>query len=412
MNRLLNVVLAMSAALALSACQAMQGSGPHMDNASSVSTQALPYDVVDLTPQSVVAYRAAALPKAPVAMVQPVPAHYVVGPEDVLKVHVVERYAGGIFATLQQPGTLVVTRRVTREGTIEVPFAGTLAVAGLDLRQIQAAIVARLAGKANDPQVMVELDSDRTNTITVSGAVAKPGTFSLLDGTQTLVEAINRAGGPLSLSPAAGGYGGGGGSPPADGGLVPNTTGTGSAGYGLSTGTDRTQVLAPPGKALSDASQMNVALRRQGRVILDKALASVLMGGDVALRAGDEIVVSPLSQVVTILGAVKRAGNLPITKPVMTLSDALGEASGLFDPAANTTGVFVFRAADNPSSSGNRSRIFRLDMLQPVSVFVAQQFVVLPRDVIYVTNAPLYEYDKALVPIYRTLYAVNAARSY
>jgi len=156
---------------------------------------------------------------------------------------------------------------------------------------------------------------------------------------------------------------------------------------------------------------MRVVVRRAGSVILDRPFSEILVGHDTVLQRGDEIVVSPNTRVVTIMGAVGQAGNLPIDKPRMTLADALGAASGLFDTRASTTGVFIFRAADSPHNQASRSRIFRLDLLQPVSIFVSQQFAVYPQDVIYVTNAPLYEYDKVLTPLYRTLAIVNAART-
>jgi polysaccharide export outer membrane protein len=62
---------------------------------------------------------------------------------------------------------------------------------------------------------------------------------------------------------------------------------------------------------------------------------------------------------------------------------------------------------NNPST---RARVFRLDLAQPVSIFVAQQFGMQPRDVIYVTNAPLYEYNKILTAIYRTFSIVGVAK--
>jgi polysaccharide export outer membrane protein len=61
----------------------------------------------------------------------------------------------------------------------------------------------------------------------------------------------------------------------------------------------------------------------------------------------------------------------------------------------------------NPTARG---RVFRLDLFQPVSIFVAQQFGLQARDVIYVTNAPLYEYDKILTSIYRTFSIIGIAR--
>lgn len=395
--------------LAAGGCQAVPGEGPTLIGASRTGTNDYPFDVIDLTPRNVSAYRPEAAPATSVSSVQQASAtHFAVGPEDVLTVHIVERYVGGIFATLHQPGTLVVTRHVTADGTIDVPFVGAVAVAGKDLRQIEADILARLAGKANEPQVMVELEADRTNVVTVSGAVAKPGPLSLTDGTQSLIEAINRAGGPLYPTGQDGSPGVSSGQPT---GPIPNPAMSGAAGYSLSTGGAVRGTLTASAKTLGDASQMKVVVRRQGRVVLDKPFSNILMGGDMPLRKGDEIVVSPNTQVLTILGAVQKAGNLPIVKPNMTLADALGEASGLFDPRAEKTGVLVFRGADSERNQTNRGQIFRLDLMQPVSVFVAQQFGVYPRDVIYVTNAPLYEYDKVLKPIYRTLATVSVARN-
>jgi polysaccharide export outer membrane protein len=51
-----------------------------------------------------------------------------------------------------------------------------------------------------------------------------------------------------------------------------------------------------------------------------------------------------------------------------------------------------------------------LDLGQPVSIFVAQQFGMQPRDVVYVTNAPLYEYNKLLTAIYRTMTVVSVGK--
>ena len=59
---------------------------------------------------------------------------------------------------------------------------------------------------------------------------------------------------------------------------------------------------------------MRVVLRRQGKVVADLPYSTILVGGDVALQKGDEIVISPESQVVTIIGAVAKSGNLPIAK--------------------------------------------------------------------------------------------------
>jgi len=78
---------------------------------------------------------------------------------------------------------------------------------------------------------------------------------------------------------------------------------------------------------------------------------------------------------------------------------------------ANKTGVYIFRMGDLQNNPAARARVFRLDLIQPVSMFVGQQFSVQPRDVVYVTNAPLYEYDKILTSIYRTFSILSIVRT-
>jgi polysaccharide export outer membrane protein len=145
-------------------------------------------------------------------------------------------------------------------------------------------------------------------------------------------------------------------------------------------------------------------------VILISQYSDLLAGGDIAVQKGDEIVVRPNSRTFTVLGAVQKAGNVELTKADLTLLEALGQVGGLTDERANKTGVFVFRMGDIQNNPSTRARVFRLDLAQPVSIFVAQQFGMQPRDVIYVTNAPLYEYNKIISAIYRTFAVVGVAK--
>ena len=344
--------------VAVGGCQAIPGDGPWMNGAKSTSSEALPFDVIDLTPTTVVAYRPPATidePSATGNLSAAVPIS--VQPGDVLKVRIFEPYEGSIFPTIQRPGADFGNQRVTPDGTIEVPYVGTVKVAGLDLREIERRIVEQLGSQAQNPQVIVEYVADRNNTVMVSGDVKKPGRLSLLEGVRSVVDAINSAGGPVG-----------------------------------------------------PATQLQVVVRRHGNVILDKQYSELLAGGDIGIRKGDEIVVRPNSQIFTVLGAVTRAGNVPLTKPNMTLLEALGEVHGLSDERANKTGVYIFRMGDIQENPNARARVFRLDLMQPVSIFVAQQFGMQANDVIYVTNAPLYEYNKILTSIYRTFSIVGIAK--
>jgi polysaccharide export outer membrane protein len=374
-------VLGLGAVIA--GCQAVPGDGPWMNGAKAGSTEAFPFDVIDLTPTTVVAYRSSTGNASSATESLSAGKRLTASPGDVLRVRIFERYAGGIFPTVSNPvASDLGNQIVSPAGTIEVPFVGTVRVAGLDLRQIEREIETRLAGKAKQPQVIAEFVADRTNTVMVSGNVRNPGRLSMGEGLRTVVDAINRAGGvtPPGAAQAA--------ATPANVEALAD------------------QPPPPPG----GPSQVEVVVRREGRVVLAKQLSELLAGADIALEKGDEIVVRPNSQVVTVLGAVGKAGNVPVTKPNMSLADALGEAQGLLDLRANKTGLYVFRLGDVQDNPHARARIFRLDFMQPVSMFVAQQFGVQPRDVIFVANAPLREYDKVLESLYRTAVIVGVAR--
>ena len=142
----------------------------------------------------------------------------------------------------------------------------------------------------------------------VSGDVKNPGRMSILEGVRSVVDAINRAGGPL-----AGG---------------------------------QRRARGPTSRSRGAA---------QGQVILTAQYSELLAGGDIAVQKGDEIVVRPNSRVFTVLGAVLKSGNVEMTKPNLTLLEALGQVGGLTDERANKTGVYVFRMGDiqnNPDGPG------------------------------------------------------------
>ena len=117
-----------------------------MGGAQASSTEALPFDVIDLTPTSVVALPAAASVDEPsVTSNLSAGGRIAVAPGDVLKVRIFEPYEGSIFPTIQRPGADLGVQRVTDEGTINVPYVGTVAVAGLDLDQIEQRIAEQVA---------------------------------------------------------------------------------------------------------------------------------------------------------------------------------------------------------------------------------------------------------------------------
>ena len=75
---------------------------------------------------------------------------------------------------------------------------------------------------------------------------------------------------------------------------------------------------------------------------------------------------------------------------------------------ANKTGVFVFRLGDLQNNPAAQRPGFSAGPVASRCLSLsAQQFGMQARDVVYVTNAPLYEYNKILTAIYRTFSIVG-----
>jgi len=279
---------------------------------------------------------------------------------DVLRVRISETKEGSIFAPLSRGGTVFDNLRVDHRGSISLPHAGRVKVAGLDPQKVDQIIRSQLDGVAFEPQVQVEITADRGSSVLVSGEVKNAGRFSMIDSPLTLVDAIARAGGPTK----------------------------------------------PP-------HLIDVVIRR-GKNVRRLPLDKVLNGNNQQLRAGDEVTLEANAKVFNALGAVKKTGQIEFPKARPSLMDALAQAGGLEDSRSNPMGVFVFRLREPKAwlDADNRWRegaaIFRFDMSKPEMMFIAQAFAIQNDDTIYVTNAPAVEWVRTLQPIAMTLATVGS----
>ena len=117
---------------------------------------------------------------------------FTVGPSDVLSVTVMG-VDPGQGATLQA--------RVRRDGTIELPLAGVIEVAKLELEDVEKAIKKKYeADVYQTATVHVEVASAETTDVLVTGAVTTPGLVRLPRHERNLLHAIVAAGGVSSLA--------------------------------------------------------------------------------------------------------------------------------------------------------------------------------------------------------------------
>ena len=101
----------------------------------------------------------------------------------------------------------------------------------------------------------------------------------------------------------------------------------------------------------------------------------------------------------------------------------MGRVAGLQDGRADVKGVFLFRLEDpatlSPDERANARMtpdgkvpvIYRINMRDPATLFVAQGFPIRDKDVLYVSNAPLADLQKFVNVIYSTLLPVATISS-
>ena len=116
---------------------------------------------------------------------------YVVGPKDKLAITVFDEPA------------LTKILTVDGDGTFDFPLIGRIRAAGLPVRTIQDDVTARLKKDfLVNPQVAIEVETYRSQSVYVTGQVRIPGAVPLT-GRMTVMEALARAGSP---TPDAGSY--------------------------------------------------------------------------------------------------------------------------------------------------------------------------------------------------------------
>lgn len=275
------------------------------------------------------------------------PKPYRVGPGDVLQITVWDHPE--LAAALGQPTQTTRTDDaapgfvVDEAGNVQFPYAGTVHVAGDSIGQIQRKIVSRVGKVYKNPEVTVRVASFRAKEIYIDGDVGKPGSVQINDIPMTLTEAIGRAGG---------------------------FTGA--------------------------ADQSRVTLVREGKrypISFSDLVRAGHSPGEIVLRPGDMVHVGSRDENgVYVMGEVnKPATIMPMRDGRLTLAEALSQAGSLNPGTANAKQLFVIR-----DSTGSNPQVYHLDATSPVSMVLANQFELQPKDVVYVDNGALVKFNRVL----------------
>ena len=283
---------------------------------------------------------------------------YGVGAGDVLQIVVWDHpeIAAAVGATQSQssvrPADPYAGFVVDQAGNLTYPYAGTMHVAGLQVEELQHRLAAALAQYFVKPQVTVRMASYRAHQVYIDGEVRTPGAVSVNDVPMSLYEAISRAGG-----------------------------------------------------FTESADQSDLLLVRNGvshRFDLTQMVASGISPSRLYLQSGDLLrVVARDENDVYVMGEVnKPLSGIPRRTGRITLADALAQAGSVNSSTADASQMFVIRG-----SLSSTPEVFHLDGRSPVSMLIAKEFDLQPKDVVYVDGNGLVRFNRVLTLL---IPAINA----
>jgi polysaccharide export outer membrane protein len=240
------------------------------------------------------AAQAPALPVTVVPPAVPPPAapDYQIGPQDALKITVYD--ADGLNGEY----------RVDNDGFISFALLGRIAVGGLTLQGVQEKLRTQLAnGYIRNPQVRVDIQEYKSQSIFVSGEVRSPAELRMTGG-MTLLKALAQAGSPMSSASS------------------------------LLTIARQKKPGAPPahsGEDVSDVITVNWRDLQVGKT------------ADIPLQDGDVVFV-PKAQTFYIQGYVRNGGSY-VLEPGTTVEQAIALAGGLTE-RGSSRGIKATRLID------------------------------------------------------------------
>ena len=334
--------------------------------ASASGGTARRYELIDISPQAVAAVRQrkagsfAARFGDTERSIEPT-----IGVGDTVAVTLWEAPGGILFASNevtsvpQQNGSHMATipdEVVGRDGAITVPFAGRIKVANKTTRDVEAAIKRGLSDKTTDAQVVVNVKGSVSNSVTVIGEVQNASRLPLTVGGDRILDVVAAAGG----------------------------------------------LRVPINEAFVELTRGGTIVRMPLLQVTNDPRENIY------LRAKDVLALVRAPQKFLVYGATGANAEIPFDADGISLADALAKAGGLNDSRSDPRGVFVFRYESSdvvrtlrpdmelPSGQAAVPIIYRLDLSDPDGFFVSQQFPVMNRDVIYVSNAPFTDVQKVM----------------
>jgi polysaccharide export outer membrane protein len=285
-------------------------------------------------------------------------------PGDVLSITIWENVDQGVLAVGGTNATQLPETQVDGQGYIFVPYAGRIRAAGNSPEALRQTITRLLETQTPDPQVVVARKPGDGATVSVIGNAGLQGVFPLDRPNRTLTSLLAQAGG-VSVEP------------------------------------EIAKITVTRG-------------RHRGTIWLSDLYARP--ENDIALRAGDRILVEKDRRAFIALGATGGQRRVEFDRQELSAIDAIAEFGGLNPGTADPTGIFVLREESAQVANrvlgrndltGPQRVAYVIDLTKPSGIFIARDFMIREEDTIYVTEAPFVQWQKILGAITGTAGSAN-----
>ena len=257
----------------------------------------------------------------------------------------------GEFRSAEASGTVV-----GEDGNIFYPYVGVLKVEGMTVTRLRDVLLKKLSRWIENVQLDVRVAAYRSKRVYVVGEVNQPGLQAINDIPMTVIEAVNRAGG-----------------------------------------------------FSEKADHANITLTRNGetyRVDLQALYEDGLVSQNVLLQHGDIVNVPDNAfNKVFVLGEVRSPGSMLMNKRRKSLAEAIGDAGDFDKLTANPHQIFVMRGTTD------KPQIYHLNSGSPDALLLADQFELLPRDIVYVDAADIARWNRVVSNIPPTFSLLNTAKA-
>ena len=276
-------------------------------------------------------------------------------PGDTLGLTIWENVDDGLLASAGANSTSLEEVQVDSEGFIFVPYAGRVRAAGNTPEALRGVITRRLEEQTPDPQVQVRRLAGDGATVTIIGAGGQ-GVFEIERPTRTLAAMLASAG-------------------------------------GIATEPEITRITVSRGN-------------HKGTIWYNDLAENPAL--DIALRGGDRIFIEEDTRTFTALGATNTQTRIPFSSQNLSALEAIAQVGGLASFTADPKGVFVLRneipevagvVLGRDDLIGVQRLVYVLDLTEPNGLFLARDFVIRDSDTLYVTEAPLAQWNKTLASL-------------